>query len=108
MNKNNVRKLFEVHVVLVKSIYPSNIGATARAMTNMGAQNLILISPQCEVDYSAQQAAASGQDPLQNRKVYATWDDFFNTEPEGIRLALTARDGRGRAVQDLATTLQWL
>ena len=101
-------RAFEIRVVLVRSIYESNIGASSRAMSNMGAQKLILIDPKCELTFAAQQAAATGQQALQNRQVYKSWDDFYKNEPEGIRISLTARDGRGRQVQGLAETLQWI
>ena len=94
-----------LNVVLVRPLYPLNIGATARAMTNMGGQQLILIAPQCEVDYSSQQAAASGQRPLSQRIVYSSMEEFYKNEPEGIRIAFTARDGRGRATFDFETKL---
>jgi tRNA/rRNA methyltransferase len=77
-------------------------------MSNMGFDRLILIAPQCELTFAAQQAAATGQEGLQNRTVYKSWTEFFTHEPDGIRISLTARDGRGRAVQDLKSTLQWM
>ena len=90
-------RAFELHVVLVKTIYESNIGATSRAMSNMGAKKLFLISKQCEITFKAQQAAASGQDAFQNRTEYDSWNDFYKNEPDGIRIAFSARDGRGRS-----------
>lgn len=99
---------FNLNVVLVRSIYDSNIGASARAMSNMGATNLILIAPQCEITLSAHQAAASGQAPLENRKTYSSWQEFYKSEPEGVRISFTARDGRGRQVRDYKETLDWL
>jgi tRNA/rRNA methyltransferase len=101
-------KNYAVNVVLVRTLYDSNIGASSRAMANMGASRLILIGPQCEISYSAQQAAASGQAALQNRVTYRDWDEFFASEPDGIRLSLTARDGKGRQVRDLAAALKWI
>ena len=100
-----MRKL-DIRIVLVRSLYERNIGSTSRAMANMGCNKLILISPQCEITYEAQKAAATGQDGLQNRIVYSSWDDFFKNEPRGLMIATTARDGRGRQAQDLATTLK--
>ena len=102
------KRPFEIKVVLVRSIYPRNIGAVSRAMSNMGSENLILIAPQCEIDYEAQQAAATGQAGLQNRKVYSSWNDFYKSEPDGLRLSLTARDGRGRAVRALPELIEEL
>jgi len=101
-------RAFEPCVVLVRTIYDSNIGASSRAMANMGVGRLILIDPKCEVTFKAQQAAATGQEALQNRKVYSNWSEFLAKEPEGIRICFTARDGKGRQVRDLQETLQWL
>lgn len=101
-------KPFRVTVVLVGTLYDSNIGASSRAMANMGLSRLVLVRPECEVTYAAQQAAATGQDALQNRVTYSTWEEFYKSEPDGIRISLTAKDGRGRAVQDLSETLEWL
>ncbi|PIS11786.1 MAG: RNA methyltransferase [Bdellovibrio sp. CG10_big_fil_rev_8_21_14_0_10_47_8] len=99
---------FDISTVLVRTIYDSNIGASSRAMANMGVEKLILIDPRCEVTYAAQQAAATGQHALQNRKVYSSWQDFFAAEPEGLRISFTARDGRGRQVRDFAEALNWI
>lgn len=92
-------------VVLVRPLYDSNIGASSRAMANMGAEELILIAPQCEVTYAAQQAAATGQNALQNRKTYANWKDFFSEHSEGLRIAFTARDGQERLVENFNLVL---
>ncbi|HPI39607.1 MAG TPA: RNA methyltransferase [Pseudobdellovibrionaceae bacterium] len=91
----------DLRIVLVRSLYDRNIGATSRAMTNMGISRLILIAPQCELTYSAQQAAARGQSPLQKALIYKDWDEFFQSEPESLRISFTARDGRMRNVLDL-------
>jgi tRNA/rRNA methyltransferase len=77
-------------------------------MANMGVTRLILIGRQCEITFAAQQAAATGQQALQKRIEYANWDEFYRNEPDGIRIGLTARDGRGRAVQELGKTLKWI
>lgn len=95
-----------INVVLVRSLYDSNVGASSRAMANMGVSNLILIAPQCEITYSAQQAAATGQEPLANRKAYPSWESFFASEPEGLRIAFTARDGKGRQVEEAGRVLK--
>lgn len=100
-----MRKI-DLRVVLVRSIYERNVGATSRAMANMGINQLILIDPKCEFTIEAQKAAATGQEALQNRLIYKNWDDFFSHEPRGLFIATTARDGRGRQAQDLESTLQ--
>ncbi len=98
-------KPFDLRVVLVRTIYERNIGATSRAMANMGFQKLILIEPKCEITLEAHQAAANGQLGLQNHIVYADWKQFYAAEPNSLRISLTARDGRGRVARDLADTL---
>lgn len=96
-----MKRPFSIRVVLVRSLYERNIGAVSRAMSNMGIDQLILIAPQCEITYEAQQTAATGQNGLQNRIVYSSWEEFYKNEPESIRVAFTARDGKGRTVRDL-------
>ncbi|MNJ91361.1 putative tRNA/rRNA methyltransferase [compost metagenome] len=100
-----MKRPFEVRVVLVRTIYERNIGATSRAMSNMGFDKLILLDPQCELTYEAQKAAATGQTGLQNRTTYSGWDEFFEKEPESIKIAMTARDGKGRQVRDIDEVL---
>lgn len=98
----------DLRIVLVRSIYERNVGATSRAMANMGFKNLILIDPKCDLTIEAQKAAATGQFALQNKIIYKSWDDFYAHEPRGIQIALTARDGRGRQVTDMEETLKKL
>lgn len=97
---------FEVRIVLVRTIYERNIGATSRAMSNMGIDKLILVDPKCELTYEAQKAAATGQIGLQNRVVYKSWEEFKANEPESVRVCFTARDGKGRLVRDIDEVLQ--
>lgn len=99
---------FQLQVVLVRTIYDSNIGSTSRAMANMGANDLILIDRKCAVTYEAQKAAASGQKAFLNRREYDSWQDFFAAEPDGIRIAFSARDGRARPLRDCREVFQWL
>ncbi|XGC80542.1 RNA methyltransferase [Bdellovibrio bacteriovorus] len=101
-----MKRPFEVRIVLVRTIYERNIGATSRAMSNMGFDNLILVNPACEITYEAQQAAATGQTGLQNRTTYSSWDEFLEKEPESIKIAFTARDGKGRQVRDIDDVLK--
>ena len=96
----------DIRVVLVRPLYERNVGATSRAMANMGASTLILIAPQCEFGIESQKAAATGQSALQNRIVYSSWSEFYEKEPRGFQIATTARDGRGRLAEDMQTTLQ--
>lgn len=99
---------YELRVVLVQSIYERNVGAASRAMSNMGFSKLILVDPQCEITFDAQQAAATGQTALQNRVIYANWEEFEKSEPASIRIGFTTKDGRARQVRDLDPTLDWI
>ncbi len=98
----------DLRIVLTRSIYERNVGATARAMSNMGISSLILVDPKCQFTIEANQAAANGQGPLQNRVVYQSWAEFYEKEPRGLQIATTARDGKGRQVEDLESTLRHL
>lgn len=95
-----------LRVVLVRSLFDSNIGATSRAMANMGVDDLILIAPQTEIGEAAKKAAATGQGPLTRRRVYSSWAEFSEKEELAIRFAFTARDGRGRQAHDFASTFR--
>ncbi len=96
----------DLRIVLTRSIYERNVGSTSRAMANMGFAKLILVDPKCEFTIESNRAAANGQAPLRDRSVYKSWEEFYANEPRGIQIATTARDGKGRQVEDLQTTLQ--
>ena len=42
-------KLQDIKIVLVETTHPGNIGASARAMKNMGLSQMLLVNPQCAV-----------------------------------------------------------
>ena len=86
-----------VHVVLVGTQYPRNLGASARACGNMGAGRLIAIEPQCDPFHlEAHQGAAGAQKHLQELTVYESLASFLEQESNGIRIAFTARSGKNR------------
>jgi tRNA/rRNA methyltransferase len=85
-----------INLVLVRTIYPSNIGSVARVMGNMGADRLILIDPQCEINSKAREGAAGAQIYLASRSIYSHWDEFYQNERSGIRIGLTRRTGKLR------------
>lgn len=103
-----MKRPFELRVVLASPLYERNVGATSRAMANMGFEQLILVDPKCEITFEAQQAAATGQEALQNRITYKNWEEFYKNEPDSIRIGLTTKDGRARQVRDFKPTLEWL
>jgi tRNA/rRNA methyltransferase len=74
-------------------------------MVNMGFTRLVLIEPLCAVNSKSQQAAAAGQQPLQERVEYASWADFFDHEGDGLRVGMTRRGGKQRVVSELPELL---
>ncbi|MFE8069615.1 tRNA (cytosine(32)/uridine(32)-2'-O)-methyltransferase TrmJ [Marinobacteraceae bacterium S3BR75-40.1] len=67
--------LDNVRIVLVETSHPGNIGATARAMKNMGLRHLTLVSPR---EFPAEQAvyrASGATDVLEQARVVSSLDD---------------------------------
>ncbi|WP_163577630.1 RNA methyltransferase [Halomonas faecis] len=56
--------LERIRIVLIGTSHPGNIGATARAMHNMGLSDLALVAPRCEPLTADSIARASGADHL--------------------------------------------
>ncbi|MBY5924764.1 tRNA (cytosine(32)/uridine(32)-2'-O)-methyltransferase TrmJ [Halomonas sp. DP4Y7-1] len=56
--------LERIRIVLIGTSHPGNIGATARAMHNMGLADLALVAPRCEVITADSVSRASGADRL--------------------------------------------
>jgi tRNA/rRNA methyltransferase len=82
-----------IHCILVRSMHSRNVGSCSRAMANGGADRLILIDPKCEiVNLDSRQGAAGAQRRLMEATVYKSWKDFYESEPDGIRVAFSARD----------------
>lgn len=100
--------LSRVNVVLVRPMYPRNIGMCARSMANMGIGRLVLIAPQCELNYDAQQGATHAQEILKEAKIYSSLDAFYTDEGEGVRIALSGRAGELRTPVRLDVKLREL
>ncbi len=92
---SNLQNL-HIHTVLVRSIYPRNIGQAVRATMNMGYGKLFLIDPQCEIDSEARMGAAGAQKELEEHISYKTWDNFNKAHPSSFRIGLTRRIGKHR------------
>ena len=64
--------MFEnVRIILVEPQHPGNIGASARAMKNMGFTNLRLVSPKRFPDPQADWRAAGATDLLEESDIYS-------------------------------------
>ncbi len=94
-----------VHIVLVKPIYPRNIGMCARAIANFGFHNLVIVAPQTEIGHEAKQGAAHAQKILREARVYKTMEEFYAYEGEGLRIALSGKDARLKKSEWIEETL---
>ena len=64
-----------IRIVLVDTSHPGNIGASARAMKNMGLESLVLVRPQAYPDAEATARASGAADVLSRARVCASVDD---------------------------------
>lgn len=67
--------LNKIRTVLIHNSHPGNIGATARALKNMGLSQLYLVAPQQFPDPIAWSRAASAVDILENAVVVPTVEE---------------------------------
>jgi len=67
--------LDNVHIVLVETSHPGNIGAAARAMKTMGLSGLRLVRPRHYPSAEASARAASASDVLAAAQVFDTLDE---------------------------------
>lgn len=58
-----------IRIVLVDTSHPGNIGASARAMKNMGLGSLVLVRPQAHADPDANARASGAADVLARARV---------------------------------------
>lgn len=64
-----------VRIVLVDTNHPGNIGATARAMKNMGLDELHLVRPRFFPDADATARASGADDVLEKARVHERFED---------------------------------
>lgn len=64
-----------IRIVLVDTQHPGNIGASARAMKNMGLESLVLVRPRSPADPEASARAAGGADVLARARIVDTVDE---------------------------------
>ena len=67
--------LSNIRILLVGTTHPGNIGATARAMKNMGLSDLGLVSPKIYPSDDATARAAGADDILGQARVFASLDE---------------------------------
>lgn len=87
--------LSNLAIVLVKTKFPENVGSTARAMANMGASELVLVSPQrWDEDRALALATPKGAPVIRNIRLE---DDLEKALAPYVKVyATTARTGGWR------------
>lgn len=64
-----------IRIVLVGTTHPGNIGATARAMKNMGLGELVLVAPRSFPDEEATARASGAEDLLERARVVGSLEE---------------------------------
>ncbi len=85
-------RLSKVHLVMVNTTHPGNIGAAARAIKNMGLSSLILVDPKEFPSPKAVWRSAGAVDVLDNVRVVSTLDEAI--ENCGLVVGTSARERR--------------
>ncbi len=88
-NDENSEILANIRIVLVETSHPGNIGATARAMKNMGLSDLALVQPKTFPSAEATARASGADDILANAQVFDSLQDAL--EPCQLVLGASAR-----------------
>lgn len=78
-----------IRIVLVDTSHPGNIGASARAMKNMGLESLVLVRPQSFPDPEATARASGAADLLARARICASVDEAIGDC--GLVVGTTAR-----------------
>lgn len=87
--------LEQVRIVLVEPRGPINIGATARAMKNMGAKELVLVAPRCPpLHPHAITMAVAAREILSGAKVFETLEEAVASS--SLVVGTTRRKGKRR------------
>ncbi len=84
--------LDHIRIVLVNTSHPGNVGATARAMKNMGLSQLTLVSPKEYPSPKAQWRAANAKDVLEGITVVDTLEEAI--ADCGLVVGTSARERR--------------
>lgn len=67
--------LDNIHIILVETSLPANIGSAARAMKTMGLSQLRLVAPKLPIDEQAEALAAGAKDLLDNAQIFLSFDE---------------------------------
>src|SRR4030067_1958000 len=96
--KNNI------YFVLIEPKESGNIGASARAIKNMGFKNLILVKPPSIITDEARWFACNAGDVLDSAEIYNNFNDAVNDK--SIVIGTTRRIGRRRGI--ISSVEEWV
>ncbi|MGC9976174.1 MAG: RNA methyltransferase [Thermodesulfovibrionales bacterium] len=85
-----------IYFVLVEPKEPGNIGASARAIKNMGFKNLCLVKPPAEMSAEGRWFARNAHDVLDSAEVHDSVDEAI--VDKSIIVGTTRRVGKSRGV----------
>ncbi len=70
-----------LHFVMVRTQFASNLGSTVRAMQNMGFRKLLLVRPECEVGIEARSFAMKGAGILDRAHFFTSLEEVAAEVP---------------------------
>lgn len=85
-----------VHFILVEPVESGNIGASARAIKNMGFKNLALVNPPGEMTMEADHFAHNAMDVLKSLKKHPTLMDAL--ADKSLVIGTSRREGKKRGM----------
>jgi TrmH family RNA methyltransferase len=83
-----------IYFVLVEPTESGNIGASARAIKNMGFMNLCLVKPPAEISAEGRWFARNAHDVLDSAEVYSSFDEAIRDK--AVVIGTTRRTGKRR------------
>lgn len=75
MIHSSLYPLHNIHIVMIETTLPANIGSSARAMMTAGLSHLTLVNPQKPIDATSYAHAKGGRMILDNARIVHTLDD---------------------------------
>jgi TrmH family RNA methyltransferase len=85
-----------VYFILVEPKEPGNVGASARAIKNMGFRNLCLVNPPSLINSEARWFARNAHDILDSAEIFTTIKDAISDK--SIVVGASRRTGRKRGI----------
>jgi len=85
-----------IYFVLVEPTEPGNIGASARAIKNMGFRNLCLVKPPADMSKEARWFARNAHDVLDSASVHGSVEEAISDKT--LVVGTTRRKGKNRGV----------